>query len=165
MANTYVLISSSTVGSGGASSIIFSSIPQTYTDLMIMHSARATTGTVAGNVTFSFNGSSANFTDKYMYGDGASATSGSTGGFNAGSTVGSTATANTFGNTSIYIPNYTSSNYKSFSVDSVDETNATTTYAVFIAGLWSQTAAITSITLTCAFAQYSTAYLYGIKNS
>ena len=35
MANTYVLISSSTVGSGGAASIDFSSIPATYTDLVL----------------------------------------------------------------------------------------------------------------------------------
>jgi hypothetical protein len=77
-------------------------------------------------------------------------------------------TASTFANNEVTIPNYTSSNFKSYSVDSVTENNATQAYAIFVAGLWSNTAAITSITLglsSANFVQYSTAYLYGIKNS
>ena len=42
MANTFEQITTVTVGSGGASSIDFTSIPQTYTDLVIKTSARNT---------------------------------------------------------------------------------------------------------------------------
>jgi hypothetical protein len=79
-----------------------------------------------------------------------------------------TSTANTFGNVAIYIPNYTSSNNKSISVDGVGENNATTAFADLYAGLWANSSAITSITLyniISDFAEFSTATLYGIKNS
>ncbi len=79
---------------------------------------------------------------------------------------GANATSNTFANAELYIPNYTSSNYKSASTDSVTENNATSALAIMTAGLWSNTAAITSITLTpdsaTNFVQYSTFSLYGL---
>jgi hypothetical protein len=65
----------------------------------------------------------------------------------------------------MYIPNYASSNYKSFSIDSVTENNGTVAYQIMHAGVWSNTAAITSLTITAAggnLAQYSTATLYGV---
>jgi len=73
-----------------------------------------------------------------------------------------------FSNGSLYIPNYTSSNYKSASSDDVTENNATTAFQYLEAWLWSNTAAITSLTLQPnlgSFPQYSSASLYGIKNS
>jgi hypothetical protein len=164
MANTYTLIASSTVGSGGAANITFSSIPATYTDLCLKISARSS-ATPAEGMYISFNGSSASFTGRYLLGDGTNVTSGVLAQY-VGSIYGSVGTANVFNNTDIYIPNYASANNKSFSVDEVAENNATTGYQNIIAGLWSNTAAITSITLTCTgFLQYSTAYLYGVKNS
>jgi hypothetical protein len=167
MANTYTLISSVTVGSGGAASMGFTSIPATYTDLLIKTSARGTSAHIANDIILSFNGSSADFTGKLLYGSGSSAVSGNAG--NAiGLYVGANATASTFSNGEYYIPNYTSSNFKSTSADDVSENNATTAYQYLIASLWSQTAAITSITLTPTsgnFVQYSTAYLYGISNA
>ena len=51
------------------------------------------------------------------------------------------------------------------SSDSVYENNATASRVHFMAGLWNDTAAITSITFTTAggsFSQYTTATLYGI---
>jgi hypothetical protein len=78
----------------------------------------------------------------------------------------SSATASTFASADIYIPNYTSSDYKSISIDTVTEKNATDAYMRLTAGLWSNTAAITSIGLNCSasgnFVQYSTFYLYGV---
>ena len=74
-------------------------------------------------------------------------------------------TANTFSNASIYFPNYASSNFKSISVDSVDENNGTAAYQWIDAGLWSVTSAITSVTLTSqtsTLAEFSSASLYGI---
>lgn len=80
-------------------------------------------------------------------------------------------TANTFGNFEVYIPNYTSANNKSLSADSVTEDNASSVYGMsLVAGLWANTDAITSILVQdiaggSNLAQYSTARLYGIKNS
>ena len=76
-------------------------------------------------------------------------------------------TASTFDSIDLYIPNYTSSNNKSFSVDSVAENNSATVNQLdLIAGLWSQTAAITSITFTsynaANFVANSTFSLYGL---
>ena len=81
---------------------------------------------------------------------------------------GSTATSNTFSNAEYYIPNYAGGTNKSTSGDAVAEQNATTAQVILTAGLWSNTAAITSVGLTPTsgtFLQYSTAYLYGVKNA
>jgi len=170
MANTYELIASSTVGSGGAANITFSSIPHTYTDLKLVISARGSRSGVYNVMKIKFNGVDTNQTAKVIEGNGATAGSYS----DTIITVimsGASATANTFGNGEVYIPNYTSSNYKSVSTDSVAETNATTEYMDIIAGLWSSSAAITSITIdpsvptTYTMLEHSSAYLYGIKNS
>jgi hypothetical protein len=164
MATTYTLISSVTVGSGGAASIDFTSIPATYTDLIIKLSGRGSSGGES-NITVVFN-SGSTYAGKRLYGNGSSPVSDSTsqwGGFSNASTF----TASTFSNTEIYITNYTSSNAKSWSVDSVNETNATNALMAIGAQLWNGTGAITSITLTPdnAFVQHSTAYLYGISNA
>jgi hypothetical protein len=169
MANTYTLIASSTVGSGGAATIDFTSIPQTYTDLLLSLSIRTNrAGAVGSYFYLSFNGNTSNFSSRFLGGDGSSASSGTQaqlGGIEANAG----ATASTFASNQIYIPNYTSSNFKSFSTEGVVENNATTGFDYLIAGLWSNTSAITSITITPenvgSYVQYSTAYLYGISNS
>jgi hypothetical protein len=174
LANTFVKIASTTVGSGGAATIDFTSIPQTFTDLCVKLSARSSYSSGEG-VLMRFNGSSgANYSYRQLYGAGSSAgsygpPSSETYGF-VGSMGGTNYTASTFDSIDLYIPNYTSSNNKSFSVDSVAENNSATVNQLdLIAGLWSQTAAITSISLTsynaANFVQHSTATLYGIKNS
>ena len=168
MATTYTLISSVTVGSGGAANIEFTSIPATYTDLVVK-----TTGRSSGSDTsmaLSFNNNAANKTTRYLYGTGSSAASSSNNDmYITSALVPSTSTASTFGNAELYIPNYAGSNYKSSSVDGVSENNATASNVAITANLWSDAAAITSIKLTPAgggnFVQYSTAYLYGISNA
>jgi hypothetical protein len=168
MANTYVKIASATVGAGGASSIDFTSIPQTYTDLVLKISARGDNG--IWGMLLSINGSAASFTNKYLEGTGAAATSGSLAQF-IGEENATSATASTFGNSEVYLPNYTGSTNKSFSSDSVSENNATTAYTNLTANLWSNTAAITSLSLSIyntsarKYSQYSTATLYGISKS
>lgn len=169
MANTYELISSVTVGAGGASSIDFTSIPATYTDLKLVLSGRNDT---YRQTIIKFNNSSANFTLRNLNGDGASVASYTQAayGYNmlGNMPLAGTDTTSTFGSMEIYIPNYAGSNNKSISVDSVSENNGTTAYAFFTAGLWSITSAINQLTLlpySGNFVQYSTAYLYGIKNS
>ena len=170
MANTYTLISSVTVGSGGAANMEFTSIPSTYTDLLVKVSAR-NTGSTAIDVLVSFNGTTTTYTDKILYGSGSAAGSvndtGAAGVYGVLNTL-STDTANTFSNCEFYIPNYAGSNNKSVSLDSVNENNGNTAYSYLAAGLWSSSSAITSIkiaTTASNFAQYSTAYLYGISNA
>ena len=172
MANTYTLISSVTVGSGGAATIDFTSIPQIYTDLVIKISYRstATPGVAVDNLTAQYNGvTSSSYSERGLGGNGSVAYSQSYSRTVVGVGLGnsSNSTSNTFGNTDIYIPNYTSSNYKSSSADGVTENNATASWVEMDAGLFSNTSAITSIKLTCGgnFVQYSTAYLYGISNA
>lgn len=168
MATTFTKIASSTVGSGGASSIDFTSIPSTFTDLCVKLSARTTVAARDDFFKIRFNGSSTNFTAKVLYGSGSNAASfNDTSGY-AGTVDAANATASTFNNGEIYIPNYTSSTNKSFSTDTVQEDNQAQAFAVFVAGLWSQTAAITSIGLfpnSGNFVQYSTATLYGISKT
>ena len=166
MANTYTLIQSVTVGSGGAASIQFTSIPQTYTDLKLVLSGRRA-GSLPTGMYITFNGSTSNFSGIYLYGTGSSAVSGSLARY-VGSVGGTDWTASVFNNTEIYIPNYTGSTNKSFSTDNVAENNGTPAGLNIIAGLLSHTAAITSIAVapdTSDFVQFSSASLYGIKNS
>ena len=174
MANTYTLISSVTVGGGCAANIEFTSIPATYTDLQVLTSLRTNRASAVRDVAkIQFNSNTgSNYSEIELYGNGSAASSASATSQTSarcGYPTASTATASTFSNDSIYIPNYLSSNNKSFSVDSVAETNAVATDMVFIAGLWAQTAAITSIKIFplvgTLFDQYSTAYLYGISNA
>jgi hypothetical protein len=171
MPNTFELIASSTVGSGGAASIDFSSIPSTFTDLVVKCSIRDTTGGVGAYLYLRFNNDSGtNYSTRTIEGNGASAASYANTAQNKmllWNTNGGGATASTFGNAELYVPNYLSSNQKSVSFDTVAETNATTQYMDLVAGIWTGTAAINRITLLpdAGFAQYSTAYLYGVKNA
>lgn len=153
-------------------SVTFSSIPQGYTDLIIKLSSRANNS----GITIRFNGDSgANYSWKRLGGNGSVVNS------DGNSTYGSpyntfiywaysnqnTDTSNTFSNGDFYIPNYTSSNYKSASGDMVNENNATNAYAGLTAGLWSSSSAITSITMgidtaSPAYTAGTTATLYGV---
>ena len=172
MANTYTLISSSTVGGGGASNIEFTSISASYTDLLVKVSVRGDSG--GTDLKIQFNGSTSSvYSYKRVYGDGSSVASSGTTTTNLinNMVAQSSYTASTFGNGEIYIPNYTSSNAKSVSIDGVTENNSTGSLQTLTAGLWNPAvqAAITSIRLEidggANFVEYSTAYLYGIKNS
>jgi hypothetical protein len=173
MTNTMTFISSVTVGSGGASSINLTSIPSTYTDLILKISFRNTNaGSPNGDSTLQFNSDTANnYAVNTLYSTGSSMVSNI---FSSSQEDirpnGGNSTANTFANVEIYIPNYAGSKTKSFSVDLVVENNATSNFMNLDAGLWSSTAAITSIqinagTYSQTLAQYSTAYLYGVKNA
>lgn len=166
MATTYEKIASY-AATGSVADITFSSIPSTYTDLVLKFSTRNSIADL--DILIKFNGSTSSFTAKRLYGSG----SGSGGTDSLARTAGliedSSYTASTFASNEIYIPNYASSTqYKSYSVDSVTENNATLSYVLFGAGLWSSNSAINSVTIAPAasnIVQFSTATLYGIKNS
>ena len=167
MANTFELISSFTATST-VSSVTISSIPSTFTDLVIEYSGRTNGGTTGNDLLISLNGSTANFTHRRLQGSGSTVASynGATG--NVGIDNGNTSSANVFSNTTIYIPNYAGSTNKSISSDSVTENNATEAYAFIGAVLWSNTAAINSVTLTPyagSILANSTIYVYGVKNA
>ena len=168
---TNSLISRQTVGSAGAASITFSNIPQTFTDLKIVVSARSVRSAVNDVLYMTVNGSTTTYSSRVLEGNGAAVSS-----YSGGSTAFSdilgipaaSSTASVFSNAEIYIPNYTSANYKSISANSVGENNATTAYTDLYAGLWSNTTAITSINLyniISNFTEYSTFSLYGISSS
>jgi hypothetical protein len=173
VANTFVKIQTVTVGSPVAN-IDFTSIPQNYTDLKIVLSLRGTRANIINETGIQFNGvTTSSYTYRVLRGNGASADS-----FNGGAgqvyayggvNPAASSTGSVFGSAEIYIPNYTSANYKSFSVDAVQETNGTTAYQILSADIFNNTAAITSIKFYSLdsdnFAQYSTATLYGIKSS
>lgn len=169
MANTMVKIQTITVGASPASSIDFTSIPQTYTDLKLVMSLRSTdTGVSTRYAAVSFNSNTSNYTYRRIYGNGSSAGSDNGSLRIIGTIPGSTVTASVFGSLELYVPNYTSANNKSYSCDSVEENNATGAEQDMIAGLWSNSAAITSISLTSdtgSFVQFSSATLYGIKKA
>lgn len=161
-------IATTTVGSGGSANIEFTSIPGTYTDLLIKFSLRDNYAAAGSNILMTFNSSTTSYSEKLLLGTGAVATFASQSASYIGYmySTGATGTANTFGNGEVYIPNYAGSNNKSVSADTVQETNDTTAYIGLTAGLWSNTAAITSIKLApygTLFSQYSTATLYGIR--
>lgn len=162
--STYVKIAALEVGSGGAASMDFSSIPNTYTDLILKLSMRHASAADQAIGDIKVNGS-ISFSGKFVGGNGSVAFSQGTPAYGI---VASNATASTFSNVEVYITNYIGSTYKSFSMDSVNENNATAAVASFFAGLWSTTSAINQITVLPYggnFAQYTTATLYGIKNN
>jgi hypothetical protein len=170
---TFEKIATVDVGVLGAADITFSSIPSTFTDLCVKMSLRsAVLGSSQDDLNVTFNGSGSSYTWRNLLGAGSGtpiSQNGSTAYIRmSASTPNAGTTANTFGNSEIYIPNYTSSANKSVSIDMVSEQNTTSTYMGLVAGLWSNSAAITSIALTGAsgnLSQYSSATLYGIKKA
>jgi hypothetical protein len=164
MPSSMTKISSVTVGSGGASSISFSAIPATYTDLYVKLSLRSDRTADTDSVNMTVNGSATSMTWLYLLGNNSSVSSATAQRFYTDSDFN---TASTFGSADVYIPNYASANYKSFSVDTVSENlSANNAQTELLTQLWSNTAAITSITFAPQFGsnwkQYSTATLYGV---
>ena len=142
-------IASYEVENKGAS-VVFSSIPQGYTDLMVKVSAADS----SGNQTIHFiinNDSASNYSERILRAYAAanvmsqvSLSRANIFSYSMGDTP--TVGAKIYNNMEIYIPNYTSANYKSISVDgAVDSNTSTVNEASLIAGLWSSTAAITSL--------------------
>jgi hypothetical protein len=161
-----------TVGAGGASSISFTSIPSTYTDLVLKTSLRDSNTVTRSLAQLTFNGSATSYSSLAEYGFNGGSVGAAVGGgtyIDWTYTTGNGATASTFSNSEIYIPNYAGSQNKSVSIDFAAENNSATLNILGIAsGLWSNSAAITSITLTPAspnFLEHSTAYLYGVSNA
>jgi len=159
MAKTYEPIATTTLGSASAS-VTLSSIPGTYTDLILVFNGSVTSGAVS--VAVRFNGDTAtNYSDTWLYGSGSSALSGrntSANGIYAMDISTSNATL------VCQIQNY--SNTTTFKT-SLQRGNAASNAVTATVGLWRNTAAINSVNLHNAntFIAGSTFTLYGIKSA
>lgn len=159
MPRTYEPITTQTLGSN-QSTITLSSIPQTYTDLIIVANGASTSG---GSMIAKFNSDGGtNFSTTFMYGDGSSATPGQnsnqTGIFASrngiGSQGGGVMQVNNYSNTTTWKTLMA----RQFGQDQI---------AWFAVGTWRSTAAITTISFTDesggSFTTGFTITLYGIK--
>ena len=162
------LISSVTVGAGGTTSISFTSIPATFTDLLIVVSGRSALAATVSGQYLRMNGDGANnYTWIAMFGDGSTvSTTSSSFGF-LGNGVGASATTSVFGNAQIYIPNYRSSTVKHWQSELVGENNGSAAEIRLLNGYWNNTAVVNAVSVNFEnqgsnTVQYSTAYLYGI---
>jgi hypothetical protein len=148
----------------GQGSIVFSGIPQDFSDLYVSVSARCT-GT-GNTLNITFNENTTGYTNQTLQGNGSAPSSFANFTRYAALIGMSSETTNTFGSSNIYIPNYTSSSSKSYSSDGASENNGTQAYHAIIAGLWSNASPITSVTFTPldgTFIAGSSISLYGVK--
>lgn len=175
MPNTYTLISSNVLASSAAS-VTFSAIPSTYTDLVLTMSVRSDRANVADGLFFKFNSDTTSvYSSTYLSVNNSSSVVGSGRGTGTSNDVfyyytdGGNATSNTFSNTELYIPSYTASQNKPLSLTSMAEGNTAAFSMGANAGLWRNTAAITSINIVsfvgANFLTDSSFYLYGISKS
>lgn len=173
MPSTYTLISSNVLSSNAAS-VTFSSIPQTYTDLVLKVSVKTTSASAVGDFWIRLNSATSEYYYTRMYGAGGGGSGndrsvGDYPGFYTANANGSNAVvANVFANVEYYIPNYAGSNVKLASQFMAQERNDSLAYLEAYAHLSNITAAITSLTIIpngTNLASGSSFYLYGIKNS
>jgi hypothetical protein len=160
MPKTYEPINSQTLGTATAT-VTFNSIPQTYTDLVLITNGYDVPG--GGYVTMQINGdTAANYSRTTMSGNGSTMSSIR----NANSTVlyptiGSSLT--NIGGDIVYLANYSNINiFKTILFRGSQTASAT----ILQIGLWRSTSAITSFTLSGAggnIAANSTFTIYGIK--
>lgn len=168
---TYVAIAK-TVLTGTTTNVTFSSISSTYTDLVLLISARSNNSGI-DNTELIFNGDSSTiYSFTRVSGNGATAASANLptqGKAVVGWTDSTTETTNTFTSFEVYIPNYTSTTNKQISSTSAYENNSTTAYITGMANLYRNTSAITNILIQTnsgnGFVSGSRFDLYGIKNS
>lgn len=168
----YYALASETVGAGGAASIEFTNIPQTYKHLQIRLVGRDTRAITENNGSLRFNGNTSSvYSYHRIYGDGSSAAADGGGGQNRISAIGSagsSVTANAFGLAIIDILDYSNtSKYTTVrSFTGIDRNGGG--YVLVNSGLYQLTDAITSALMyldgaSSSWAQYSSAALYGVK--
>lgn len=162
MAATYTPIASVTLGTTTAT-VTFSSIPQTYTDLVISY--EGTSAATNGGLRFNSDTAS-NYSFQRFFGEGAGGVASADGAINAtyaGIMIGSTGRTNAVAN----IMNYSNTTtYKStISTGLTNSADATKYNVSFLTGNWRSTSAITSVSVLSNsgnFSVGSTFNLYGI---
>jgi hypothetical protein len=173
MPTAYTAIASITISAVDFNAVSFTSIPQTYTDLLLYISARtnSNTGSYGNQIDINFNDSGANFTSRRMeiYGTTVSQSSEVHGG--VAKIPNDNDNGSLFGNTMVYIPNYRSGLNKGFFSDGVFQDNTAASDNFLYANLWGITSAITKITIKCSdpdpvrYRIGSTFTLFGISNA
>lgn len=150
---TYFPVATTTL-SGGETTVTFSSIPATYRDLVMVI---AGTSTTASGLEASINGSSADMTTVYMYGDGSNDAAGTANVAIVGQ-IGSSG-----GVTVTHFLDYSATDkHKTFLTRGDRAEGITVAYA----NRWAQTAAITSIGMTMQAGSLNSGTiisLYGIE--
>jgi hypothetical protein len=169
-AGSYESISTVTV-STAVSSVTFTSIPATYKHLQIRGIIRQSTGGF-DQALLQFNSDTGNnYARHTLLGEGSTASAEATASTNKISIAaipGSTQTASVFGATITDILDYTNTNKYTTTRALAGTDNNGTGYFWFSSGLWQNTAAITTITITPGtgnFVQYTQFALYGIKGA
>jgi hypothetical protein len=170
-ANSYESIATVTVGSGGASSISFTSIPTTYQHLQLRGISRdANAAASAASLALRFNSNATNYTYHALQGNGSAASAaGATSytyaynGFIARNGL----TSGIFATNIIDVLDYSNTNkYKTVRGLGGYDANGSGTIGLF-SNLYQSTTAITQIDLftddSADFTQYSSFALYGIK--
>lgn len=157
---TYDKIATNTLGTT-ANTVTFSSIPATYTDLVLVINAQCQTSSGQG-LYLQYNSDTAtNYSSTVMYGNGTSAISSRTSS-QAKAGIGNIDTSN-YGTTIVNIQNYSNATtYKT----GISRSNAPANYVLSYVSLWRSTAAINALTIlldTAPFNSGSTFTLYGIK--
>jgi len=175
----YESIATVTVGSGGAASVSFTSIPGTFAHLQLRVLARSTVaGNVSDNIAFTINGDTGNnYSTHILFGDGLSedsdAFTGLSSAFFASTIPGSGILANVFGNVIADFADYSNTNKNTTirALTGYDENiNTPGNFANRIqlsSAFYDDTTAVTSINFTTSanFAEYTTFALYGIKEA
>jgi hypothetical protein len=170
---TYTLISSNVLTSSAAS-VTFSSIPATFTDLVLRASVRSDAAATVKETEIIFNADTAtNYSFTNVLGLGSNGEASQQFGTLAygwtGKIAAASSTSDTFANVEIYIPSYTASQNKQISSNNINENNNSIVEATAaVAVLWRNNAAITSILFyprASNFVSGSSFYLYGISNA
>lgn len=164
MARTYEPIATQTVTSA-VGTVTFSSIPQTYTDLVLVSSRQQAS---AARLYLRFNGNTSSlYSDVWISGEGASAFSGKDSGQSAISIGGiwNGSTTTTWATNITHIMNYTNTTtFKSTLTKDANDKGSSGTIEAMI-GMYRSTSAITAVNVVGGsnFAVGSTFTLYGIK--
>lgn len=175
MATTYEAIAEVIVGSGGASTVSFTSIPSTYKDLEVKFSTRTSGSSgFSVNLKATFNGATSRYYEELLYnaaGSVASTFKSDADPYLNWTILGQNDGTSTWASGKFYIPDYRSGIGKAIYTQYVSEDNTTSPWTMINAALWNPVtnAAITSMTFTpfsgTTIVEHSSFYLYGIKNS
>jgi hypothetical protein len=143
------------------------SIPQNFTDLIFLISARISSSSTTPLMFMRINDLGfVNRSGVRLQGNGSTVTTQLVPDNRIANVTGALVTSNTFNNAVVHFPNYSGNSAKTFSCDSVTENNATEAAQSFVAGSWNDTAAINRITFNLPvavnFVTGTTVSVYGV---
>jgi len=168
LGGNYTSIATQTVGSGGAASITFSSIPSTYTHLQLRIFAQTSrSGAITDGMNIQFNGDTgSNYSQHWLQGNGSAVTSYGYASQTRGWLGGSGGASGYFSANIVDILDYTNTNkYKTHRCLMGTDANGSGLIEIG-SGVWLNTSAITSFTILpdySPYVQYSSFALYGVK--